>query len=420
MRVWVGIFLLLLIAAAAAFGWQWVVEDPGYVLVRLRGTSIETTLVFAAVALLVLWGLLSLAWRLLRWPLHAWIRASKRRARENLANGLAAFAEGRYQQAERHLAKAVKQPALRGPALLAMARAAHARGEDERASKALDEAALDLESAALAQRAKFLIERGRHADALALLQPRATKGSLPPVGWQMYIEASLSEGDAQQALDALPALEKSQSLASDAFLALESRVMMAALATAPSQARLNSLWNGIGRNRRKQPAVIAAFARRAASFGQTLAAMDEIESAQRREWNDELALCYSDLGPAEMTTRTRHAESWLQIAPNSTWLLTTLGRLCRDQKLWGKGIQYLERAVEINASPIAWETLGDCHAGAGNESMANRCYRNALLNMRGEAALALSGQVPSGVDTRALIFEERDAHGMPRLPQAGS
>jgi HemY protein len=192
--------------------------------------------------------------------------------------------------------------------------------------------------------------------------------------------------------------------------------MIAALASASSQARLNSLWNGIGRNRRKQPEVIAAFARRAASFGQTLAAMDEIESAQRREWSDELALCYSDIGPAEMTTRTRHAEAWLQIAPNSTSLLATLGRLCRDQKLWGKGIQYLERAVEITDSPISWETLGDCHAGAGNESLANRCYRNALLNLRGEPAVPLSGLVPRNVDTRALIFEERDAHGVPRLP----
>ncbi|MEZ5460283.1 heme biosynthesis HemY N-terminal domain-containing protein [Dokdonella sp.] len=416
MRVWIGVFLLLLIAAAAAFGWQWVVEDPGYVLLRLRDTSVETTLVFAAVALLVLWGLLSLAWRLLRWPLQAWIRARKRRARENLANGLAAFAEGRYIQAERHLAKAIKQPALRGPALLAMARAAHARGDDERASKVLDDAALDLESAALAQRAKFMIERGRHADALALLKPKAARGALPPVGWQMLVEAALTQGDVQQALDALPTLAKTQSLTADSFAALEIRVMMAALASAPSQARLNSLWNDIGRNRRKQPDVIAAFARRAASFGQTLAAMDEIESAQRREWSDELALCYSDIGPAEMTTRTRHAEAWLQIAPNSTSLLTTLGRLCRDQKLWGKGIQYLERAVEITESPIAWETLGDCHAGAGNESLANRCYRNALLNLRGEPAVPLSGQVPRTVDTRALIFEERDAHGVPRLP----
>ena len=116
MRIWIGILLLLLLAAAAAFGWQWVVEDPGYVLVRLRGTSIETSLVFAAVALLLAWGLLSIAWRLLRWPARAWVRAQRRRARENLASGLAAFAEGRYLHAERCLAKATRQDAVIGRA----------------------------------------------------------------------------------------------------------------------------------------------------------------------------------------------------------------------------------------------------------------------------------------------------------------
>jgi HemY protein len=418
-RVWIGILLLLVVAAAAAFGWQWVVEDPGYVLIRLRGTSIETTLVFSVVALLVVWGVFSVVWRLLRWPLRAWIRSQRKRARENLANGLASFAEGRYQQAERQLAKAARQPALRGPAYLAMARAAHSRGDDAAAGHALDEAARDVEAAALAQRAKFLIERSRFADALALLKPKIAGGKLSPVGWAMLIEAALAEGDAETALNALPVLAKTQSLAPAALTALESRVLMAALASAPSQARLNSLWGSASRTLRKQPEVIAAFARRAAHFGQTLAAMDEIETALRREWNDQLALCYSDIGPAELATRTKHAEVWLSIAPNSTWLLTTLGRLCRDQKLWGKGIQYLERAVQITESPIAWETLGDCHAGSGEQSLANRCYSNALRNLRGQPAIPLSDREARHVDTRALIIEERDHHGVPRLPKAG-
>ena len=418
MKLWIGILSLLLVAAAAAFGWQWVVEDPGYVLVRLRGTSIETSLVFSVVVLLVVWAFIGLGWRLLRWPARAWIRSQRKRARENLANGLAAFAEGRYLQAERLLAKAAKQPAIRGPALLAIARAAHSRGDDAGASRALDEAALDVESAALAQRAKFLVERSRNADALALLKPKATLGKLSPVGWNVLIEAALAESDAQSALDALPALAKTQSLAPATMEALETRVLVAALASASSQARLNSLWSATSRNHRKQAGIIAAFARRAAHFGQTLAAMDEIESAQRREWNDQLALCYSEIGPAELATRTRHAEAWLSIAPNSTSLLTTLGRLCRDQKLWGKAIQFLDRAVEIHESPIAWETLGDCHAGAGNEALANQCYRNALLNRRGQPATPLGTRGSTRVDTQALIFEERDHHGVPRLPQS--
>ena len=419
MRIWIAVLFVLLLAVAAAFGWQWVVEDPGYVLVRLRGTSIETSLVFSVVAVLLGWAILSILWRLLRWPARAWVRSQRKRARENLANGLAAFAEGRYLQAERQLAKAARQPAVRGPALLVIARAAHSRGDDAAAAKALDEAANDVEAAAFAQRARFLNERSRHAEALALLKPRVALGKLSPVGWQVLIEAALAEKDAQTALDALPALAKTQSLAAPAMAALETRVLVAALASAPSQARLNSLWNDVSRHHRKQPEIIAAFARRAAHFGQTLAAMDEIESALRREWNDALALAYSDIGPAELAVRTRHAEAWLSIAPNSTSLLTTLGRLCREQKLWGKAIQYLDRAVGITDSPIAWETLGDCHAGAGDEGLANRCYRNALLNQRGQPAIPLGGRASTRVDTQALVVEERDQHGVPRLPKTG-
>lgn len=419
MKLWITILLVLAVAVAAAFGWQWVVEDPGYVLVRLRGTSVETTLVFSVVALLLAWGILSVLWRLVRWPARAWVRSQRKRARENLANGFAAFAEGRYLHAERLLTKAARQPAVRGPALLAIARASHSRGDDAAAAKALDEASIDVESAALAQRARFLNERSRHADALALLKPKAALGKLAPVGWQVLIEAALAENDAATALEALPALTKAQSLAPPAMAMLETRVLIAALASAPSQARLNSLWSSVSRQHRKQAEIIAAFARRAAHFGQTLAAMDEIESALRREWNDPLALVYSDIGPAELAARTKHAEAWLAIAPNSTALLTTLGRLCRDQKLWGKAIQYLDRAVGIADSPITWETLGDCHAGAGDPTLANRCYRNALLNQRGQPAVALDIRSSARVDTQALVIEERDAHGLPRLPKTG-
>lgn len=419
MKTWILVLVLLLVAAAAAFGWQWVDDDPGYVLIRVRGTSIETTLVFALAVVLLGWAVVSFSWRLLRWPLRAWNRVQDKRARENLANGLAAFAEGRNAHAERLLAKASKRSGVRGPAFLAMARAAHARGEDARASEFLDQAALDVESAALALRARFLLDRGKSAEVLALLKPHAASGNLAPVARVCLIEAALAGNDAQLALDTLPGLSKSQSLSSASLAALESRVYVLAMQVAGSQSRLNGLWTAAPRNLRNEPPMIAAFARRAAAFGQVLAAMDEIESAQRREWDDMLALVYSELGPAELATRLRHAEAWLSIAPNSANLLCTLGRLCRDQKLWGKGIQYLERAVEIENSVNAWEALGDCYAGSGDDARTLRCYANALLAQRGKPPVALQGKTSTRVDTHALIVEERDQHGVPRLPRTG-
>jgi HemY protein len=180
---------------------------------------------------------------------------------------------------------------------------------------------------------------------------------------------------------------------------------------------LNGLWGSATRAQRRRPELIAAFSRRSAALGQMLAAMDEIESAERREWSDTLALAYADLGPAELPARTRKAESWLSIAPNSAALATALGRLCAQQSLWGKSEQYLERALALGETPLAWETLGDCYAGSDDPATASTCYANALRCARGEVTSPVGPNAARGpVDTRALVFEERSEHGVPRLP----
>ena len=419
MRLWFGVLLLLLLAAAAAFGWHWLASDPGYVMIRVRGTTLETSLVFALVVLLIAWGVLSIVVRFARWPFRAWGRAYRRRGRERLASGLTALAEGRYTHAERDLGKASSHAALRGPALLALAQSAHERGSEERASEALDRIEGPAATAALALRAQFMIDNGRPGDALALLKPAAANGTLPPRGLRLLVDAALASGDTRAALDALPALARTQSLAPDDQLALDTRTYAAALAAAPDATSLNALWNVASRAQRRRPELIAAFAHRSAELGQVLAAMDEIESAERREWNDALALAYADLGPAELPARTRKAESWLSVAPNSAALATALGRLCARQSLWGKSEQYLERALAIEESPLAWETLGDCYAGSDDAAMANRCYANALRMTRGEPTEQVGSLEMRGpVDTRALAFEERSEHGVPRLPGA--
>ena len=417
MRLWFGVLVLLAIAAAAAFGWHWLASDPGYVMVRVRGTTLETSLIFAIVALLVLWGVVSIVLRFARWPFRAWGRAYRRRGRERLASGLTALAEGRYSNAERDLLKASNHSALRGPALLALAQSAHERGSEERAQETLDRIEGAEKPAAVALHARFLLDNGRAAEALALLKPAAANGTLPPRGLRLLVDAALATGDTRTALDTLPQIARTQSIAPEDQVDLDTRTYAAALAAAPDVAGLNALWNGASRAQRKRPELISAFAHRAAELGQVLAAMDEIESAERREWNDALALRYADLGPAELPARTRKAESWLSLAPNSAALATALGRLCAKQSLWGKSEQYLERALAIEETPLAWETLGDCYAGSDDAATANRCYANALRLARGEATEPVGSHVLRGpVDTRALAFEERTEHGVPRLP----
>jgi HemY protein len=417
MKLWRTVLLLLVVAVVAAFAWHWLAADPGYLQLRIRGTTIETSVVVAIALLLLLWAALTIGWHLLRWPFRYWGRAVKRRGRERLAGGLTAFAEGDYAQAERDLAKAANHEAFRTPALLVLARAAHERGAVERAAQALDDVGASGARAADALRARILIDNGHNDDALALLKAKATANDLSLRGLHLLIDSALMAGDTQTALDALPALARSQSLTPETQATLEKRVLAAALAAAPDAPRLNALWSAASRAQRRRPELVAAFARRAAELGQTLAAMDEIESAQRREWNESLAIVYGELGGAELPARTQKAEGWLAIAPNSAALLTTIGRLYGQQSQWGKAEEALERSLGLAESPLAWESLGDCRKGEGDHASANTCYSNALRLARGEATTLVGPRQSRGpLDTRPIAFEERSEHGVPRLP----
>lgn len=415
MKLWMIVIGLLAVAAAAIWGWQMLAADPGLLSIRIGHTHIDTTLVFAVFALLATWIVLSLLWRGLRWPLHAWKSRSQRRSRERFATGLTALAEGDHRRALQALDKASQYPELHAPALLATARAAHARGDSERTETALDEASRHAPAAALALRAQFLLEHGNAEAALALLKPRADQNDLPPVGWRLLAEAALLDGDNALALRAVDALASADALAPEALTALRARSLSAALSAAPDGEALNALWSGLPRAQRAMPEAIAAYARRSATLGQPLAAMDEIESALRKQWSERLVAVWGQLGPAHADTRLARAEGWLAAQPDSPALLLTLGRLCVQEKLWGKAREYLERGLAHAPSAALWETLGECMNGQGNAANASVCYRNALRIARGESTQALSDAARAPLDTRASIAEERDAHGMPRL-----
>ncbi|HEY8681930.1 MAG TPA: heme biosynthesis protein HemY, partial [Rhodanobacter sp.] len=109
-------------------------------------------------------------------------------------------------------------------------------------------------------------------------------------------------------------------------------------------------------------------------------------------------------------------ESWLDAHPNDAHLLLTLGRMCVRLKLWGKAQQHLQRSLALAPSAGVWEALGDAFVGQGNPEQAQRCYRNALAFMRGDAIDPLpSDSRGTHLDTQSIAVEERDQHGVPRL-----
>ncbi|WP_431635504.1 heme biosynthesis HemY N-terminal domain-containing protein [Dyella sp. KULCS107] len=415
MKLWRWILLLVLIAALAAFGWHWIAEDPGYVLVRLRGWRVQTTVLAAVVILLLAWGVFGALWQLVRWPFGALTRRHRRLSRRRLADGLVALAEGRNGDAERDLSRASRLDALQGPALLAAAEAAARRGESTRALESLNQAAQSVPQAARVLRAALLRRDGKPAEAVALLAPEADNGSLPPGGWRELALAALAAGDTRRARAALAPLQKSAALGSRNYQALENQVLVASVQSAADAAALNTLWSQLPKNQRRAPVVVEAYARRAAELGMILPAMDELESALRREWSSSLVQVWGALGNEDLEARLRRAEGWLDAHPNDAGLLLALGRLCVKLKLWGKARKHLERSIALTPSAGAWEALADMWTGQGDAVMAQRCFRNALALTRGDVIQNVPTATSGVIDTRPIAIEDRDEHGVPRL-----
>jgi HemY protein len=407
--------LAVIVVVLAAIAFAWLSTDTGYVLIRFRGWKIEASVVGAVALLVAAWIVIGVIWWILRWPFGALSRRHRRISHERLRDGLVALAEGRHVEAARTLQRAAQYSALRSPSLLAAADAAHRHGDTTRALEALDEAAQHAPEAARILRARILRRDGRPAEALQLLAPGADAGKLPPAGWHEYARAALAAGQPDKARAALEPLRKSDMLGSADFAALVGDVLGASLRDAPDAATLANLWKQATRQQRQLPALLEAYARRASKFGVAHDALDAIEDVLKREWDPALLAAYADATPpAEASARLRTAKRWLDVHPNDDTLLRALGALSMRASDPRDAREYLVRALAVKPTAASWSSLGDTQSAAGDSDDATRCYANAWKCSQGEEIAPDPHE--AGIDTAQFAFEERDEHGMPRLP----
>lgn len=407
---------LLALAILGAWAWQLLAADPGYVLVTLRGYSVETTVVVALAALLVFWLALRIVLWLLRLPFRYWKRRARRVARERLAGGLVALHEGRWARAEKLLGRAASDPALRLPALLGAARAAQARGDTAQAESLRQRAADHGDAATVALLdAERLARAGDHVAVAALLDPLADT-TLPPRAIELRMRALVATGRASEALALLPALRQSQLLEGSQLAAFEAQVGAAALTQSATPEALDERWHALPKAQRAEATVVAAYAERAAAFGLEESAASAIEHSLKRQWSTTLPGIYSRLPRGRRNSPLKIAERWLDQQPNDPALLVALGRLCREEQLWGKAEDTLHRAIAQGAGADAWEELGHTYAAQHDDSRARQAFANALRAARGESPLPLPGRGLRDRIRDEAVAEERTPMGVPRLP----
>lgn len=209
--------LVLLAVLAVAAGVIWLAARQGVVIYREPGTEFETSIVVAALGLVVVTVLLSVLWQLIAylWTLPGRIRkrnqeAALRKGVDALALGFAALEAGDLAEARKQAQKAAGlAPEVKLSRLLS-ARAAAASGDLAAAERAFGEVMDAPGFAAAARRGLAEAALARGAEATALAHAEAALESSRTALWpaQFLFERKVAAADWAGAALALDTAEK--------------------------------------------------------------------------------------------------------------------------------------------------------------------------------------------------------------------
>ncbi|TRZ98685.1 MAG: heme biosynthesis protein HemY [Rhodocyclaceae bacterium] len=387
----------LLILAALAVGLALAARyNDGYVLLVLPPWRAEVSLnlfLLASIAgFFVIYLLARAVSHTLALP-RAVAQFRQRRQQEKAALALRdawrLLQEGRYGHAMRAAEKVRPDSATSGMLALAGWRAAHAMRDAERstewATRVREHDATGLHAARLMTEAEFALEDRRFEDARDALQQLAAHQGRHIAALRLSVRAEQGLGNWREVARLVRQLEKHQALTPEQAAPIRSRAVREALRSLREDpSGLMRYWRELDDGDRAEAALALETARALAAAGDCREAQRVIEDALDESWDASLVLAYGECGQAgepagDVLGRIAQAENWLQRLPRDGALLLTLGRLCRQQQLWGKARSYLEAALAIAPSRAAHVELAQLLDQLEESALAVRHYRAAAV-----------------------------------------
>ena len=370
--------------------------ETGYALFVYPPYRVEVSMVFFAVALIVAFGLVYGALRLVAHAvaLPAYVRAFRLRRRTEQAHAalsaaLQAYYEGRYSRAEREARTAFEGGPTPGLAALLAARAAHEMRDFEGRERWLQRAEAageSLQNARLVTRAELALDERDFVGARNALRSLHGAGPRHIATLRMLLRAERGAGAWDEVLRLASQLAKRDAIAP--ALAHEYKIQALVELLERDEGDVPALarrWQALSSREQAEPRIAMAMARLATALGDAALAREAIEKALAAEWIPALATLYgelpSQLDPAarsaEALTRIERAERWLLERERDAQLLAALGRLCAQAELWGKARSFLEASVSFEESRGVHLELAQLAERLGQAADAQRHYRRA-------------------------------------------
>jgi HemY protein len=353
LRWLISLIIVAVIAVALALAGRY---DPGYVVLVYPPWRAELSFV-AFVLLLVLlvvgfYALTRLAIATLNLPRTVRERKARKEAeRQNASftDALAAYLEGRFQEAEKIAAKLAAEPRREMLARVLAARAAHESRAHGRRDVYLTEARdNDMPLAALYAEAEQKLEGRDFPGALAAID--AGKMLVPAHTALQRLELKVRQqlGQWDEVLRLAEQLSKANAL--DAAT-LEHTRRAAHLGNiqrhAHDQKGLLDYWKKLPAEEKTNPRMAMEMANAIASCGDMDTAVSILQDALNKNWDENLAEHYGRFVGKDPLGQIQQAEKWLLDHPRDGALLMSLADLCAHEKLWGKAQSYAEASIAV-------------------------------------------------------------------------
>ncbi|SDK02377.1 heme biosynthesis HemY N-terminal domain-containing protein [Billgrantia gudaonensis] len=378
------------LALGALFG-QLMVSVPGYWLIRVGETSVQTSFWFGLVLLLAAFLVLHFALRILARlsrpvsRFKVWnSRTRHRNAMRRTVRGLVALAEGRWKRAEKSLVKAADDSSTPLVNYLSAALAAHYQGRFEQADTLLKRAHLSTQGADTAvglMQAQLMLDRQQYEEALAILTRLDRQLPNHPQVLKQLKQAYLSVNDWEGLRRLMPRLAARQLVSAEERNQLELRAYRELLiqeARDPSHVeRVRNLWADMPDSLRGNVELIALYTEALVRGKEEGIAERLLRHSLKEHWDSRLVLRYGllNVDPARQLV---HAEKWLQERPNDPDLLLTLGRLSLRNAYWGKAQEYFEASQRQRPSGVVCAELARLYANLGEHNKSQLYYRQSV------------------------------------------
>jgi len=230
-------------------------------------------------------------------------------------------------------------------------------------------------------------ESRRFDETLAALERLQGKQGRHIAALRLELRARQGVGDWDGVLKLVRQLAKRDALPVEVVREIRTQAHLGNIARrAPDQAQLATYLRALPVEERGQRVVLAA-ARALVAQGSVGEAQKLIEAvldaASNDDWQSEVVAIYGRLSGGDLSGRIAKAEAWLRHHPDDARLLDALGRMCLQQRLWGKAQSYFEASLAVEPTQQAHLELARLADQLERPEEANKHYRaSALLDSR--------------------------------------